>query len=73
MARSAQSLRLTDRYAAQLAATEARVARLARSRWNLAPSDFDGSYETWLDVVVPLVTAAQKANESARDSRQLSL
>jgi len=63
MPRSAQSLRLTDRYAAQLAATEARVARIANSRWNLEPSDFDGSYETWLDVVVPVVTAAQRTNE----------
>ncbi len=63
MARNQQSLRLTDRYSAQLAVTAARVARLAGSRWNLEPSDFDGSYNNWLEVVVPVVTAAQRSNE----------
>lgn len=63
MARSQTSLRLTDRYSQSLATTAARVARIARSRWNMDPGDFDGSYETWLDVVVPLVTSAQRTNE----------
>ena len=63
MPRSIQSLRLTNRYSEQLASTAARVARLAGSRWNLEPSDFDGSYATWLDAVVPLVTSAQRSNE----------
>ena len=63
MPRSPQSLRLTDRYSAQLATTAARVARIARSRWSLDPADFDRSYETWLDVVVPVVTSAQRSNE----------
>ena len=63
MPKSAQSLRLTDRYSRQLATTAARVARIAKGRWNLAPEDFDGSYSTWLDAVVPVVTSAQRSNE----------
>jgi hypothetical protein len=66
MPRSPQSLRLTNRYSAQLATTAARIARIARSRWSLDPADFDRSYETWLDVVVPLVTSAQRSNERLR-------
>lgn len=63
MARSIQSLRLTNRYSEQLATTAAQVARIARSRWSMEPSDFDRSYETWLDAVVPLVTSAQRSNQ----------
>jgi len=63
MAHRQQSLQLTDRFSRQLATTAARVARIASSRWNLAPSDFDGSYATWLDLVVPVVTSAQRSNE----------
>lgn len=63
MAANLRSLQLTDRYAARLADTAARVERLAKARWNLDPSDFDASYASWLDVVVPLVTQAQRQNQ----------
>lgn len=62
MAARAQSLRLSDRYARQLKRTATRVEQIATSRWRLEPEDFDGSYSTWLDVVVPVVEQAQVQN-----------
>ena len=62
MAANPRSLQLTDRFSRQLAATAARVERVAGDRWNLVPDDFDGSYRTWLDVVVPVVAQAQRQN-----------
>lgn len=62
MAANPRSLQLTDRYSRQLAVTAERVARIAGDRWNLEPDDFDGSYRSWLDVVVPVVAQAQRQN-----------
>lgn len=62
MAANPRSLTLTDRYSRQLARTASRVKALAGGRWNLAPEDFDGSYSSWLDVVVLAVVQAQRQN-----------
>lgn len=62
MAANPRSLRLTDRFAVQLAATAGRVQRFAGQRWSFAPDDFDGSYAAWLDQVLPQVAQAQRQN-----------
>lgn len=62
MAANPRSLQLTDRFSRQLAIVAGRVGDLASSRWRLAPDDFDGSYSSWLDVVVPAAVQAQRQN-----------
>lgn len=62
MPSSLRSLRVTDRFSRQLAATSARVVGEASSRWRLAAEDFDGSYREWLSGVVPVVAQAQGQN-----------
>lgn len=62
MPASARSLRLTDLYAQRLKAVAAQVEQQVASRWNLEPDDFDGSYRSWREVAVQVVSQAQRQN-----------
>ena len=62
MAANQRSLRITDAYQARLKQVAARVSDLTAARWDLAPSDFDGSYSAWRQVAVEAVSRAQREN-----------